>query len=470
MNDYLNRLTLTDEGILHDPASGRKLALNETGIVFWNVLSRSIDMSTAVNELAKIFDIDQERISSDLVDFISVLDKGGLCDGSILPGGNHVVLEPTAACNGGCPHCYHGHHGDKWPRHLDAVAVKRLRAKGTKSVSITGGEVFSSHFVERMFTLVDELRSSEISVASISTNATFITEDICRRILEKVPRTTVFRISLDALRGELLDRLRPGYRNLDDPYGPISELDRAGYQLVFTTNIYKQTSSDIIEIGRYLKSFKNIATWNVRLAVPVHFGGGVRVRSRSRRSRLFEDRPEFMQSFHCFEAILEDHARDPYAFDIRMGNYLSTNLLAFPAGLVALTDPHPCREDKHLTTVKASGEVTQCPILTELDPGLKTGNLFENTGDMLPLVPPLSDLRIDNMECGNCYLRQVCGGGCRLYALAYDQGLDGCDLYARGMLEWMLQDQAGLLASHWPDFLGRLRQLARPTENSVHAV
>lgn len=459
MLDYIKRLSLNNDGILFDDVSGRKLALNETGQIFWRILERTDDFSAALEEVTRYFDADPEVLRSDLENFVSVLDKDGLCDGAILPGGKHFVLEPTAACNGGCPHCYHGHHGDKWPKENENKAILALKKSGARSVSITGGEVFSAHFVDRLFPLVADLKASEISVASISTNATFITEDVGARIIREIPSSTVFRISLDALRGDLLDRIRPGYHKLENPYGPISDLDKSGYPLVFTTNIYSQTPEDIREIGDFLRRFKNIKSWNVRLAVPVHFGTGERVRSASRKSRLFKSRPEFDRATGCFEEIISEHSRKPYQFDVRMGNYLSTKLLENPHGLTEMTDDHPCREDKSLTTFKASGEVTQCPILSELDKEMNSGNIFDADTKSTFTTPVLSKLSVTEMGCNDCYLRSVCGGGCRLYALAYDQGLEGCDLSARSMIEWMLADPSGLIREHWPEFFSRLHHL-----------
>jgi radical SAM protein with 4Fe4S-binding SPASM domain len=113
-----------------------------------------------------------------------------------------------------------------------------------------------------------------------------------------------------------------------------------------------------------------------------------------------------------------------------MGNYLMTSLLRLPHALTPHLPGHPCREDAELMTVKADGQVTQCPILTELDPTLTSGPILRAEPEVTRQLP-LKDLHTAAMACATCPLRSVCGGGCRLYSLAYDRGLSGCDEPAR---------------------------------------
>jgi radical SAM protein with 4Fe4S-binding SPASM domain len=269
----------------------------------------------------------------------------------------------------------------------------------------------------------------------------------------------VCRISLDALRPDLLDRIRPGYRRLADPYRPIRDLADAGYPLVFTTNLWTQPVGAVTEIGDYLRQYPKVTAWNVRLAVPVHHGHGDRTRTAARQRQLFGLRPSPKLPLRFYAAILARHARTPYPFPVRMGNYLMTSLLARPQALTAHPPGHPCREDQHLVTVKADGTVTQCPILTELVPAAHSGDIRAHHGDLTADLP-LAGLHTDAMGCATCALRPVCGGGCRLYPLAYERGLDGCDEPARALLTWILADPTGLIRTHWPAYHARLRDLA----------
>ncbi|MGH3620262.1 MAG: SPASM domain-containing protein, partial [Sciscionella sp.] len=318
---------------------------------------------------------------------------------------------------------------------------------------------FSAHFVDAFFDLIDTLDVEGVSVASVSTNATFLTEHVRDRVLARLPRSTVFRVSLDALRSDLLDRIRPGYRTLADPYGPIGDLDNAGFPLVFTTNLWSQTPAEVTEIGEYLRTYSGISAWNIRLAVPVHHGNGERTRTAARQRQLFGVRPSPQLPLRHYAAILRAHAERPFDFPVRMGNYLMTTLLSNPHALTAHPPGHPCREDAQLVTVKADGRVTQCPILTELDPTMTSGPILEAEPDLLNHLP-LTDLHTDAMVCATCTLRPVCGGGCRLYSMAYDRGLTGCDEPARALLSWILTDPTGLIRQHWPDYHVRMLALA----------
>lgn len=456
----LGQLTL-DGNVVADSVSGRKLVLNASGVAFFGIFRSHGDSDEAIRQVAAQYGLSEQLARTEYGRFLELITQGQRCEGSILPGRHHAVLEPTAACNGQCPHCYHGDRSSRWPGEQFAAILDQVRDGGIKSVSITGGEVFSAHFADAFFDLAHELEERRVAIASVSTNATFLTEQIRDRVLSEIPRATVFRISLDALRGDLLDRIRPGYRNLADPYLPIRDLDAAGYPLVFTTNLFHaQPVTAVLEIGDYLRQYHSIKAWNVRMAVPVHHGDGERTRSPARRRQLLGTRPSPALGLRYYRAILEAHANSEFPFDVRMGNYLMTSLLRNPAALTPFSGGHPCREDQYLVTVKATGDVTQCPILTELAPNLTVGsgpgiNLREGFEADLPLA----GLDTATMACRTCPLLEVCGGGCRLYALAYDQGLEGCDLPARALLSWLVTDPTGLLRRNWPAYHNRLRSL-----------
>lgn len=456
----LEQLTLQDGNVLADAVSGRKLVLNPSGVVFFGIFRRHGDTDEAIHQVAARYGLSHQLARTEYRRFLELIDQGQRCEGSILPGRHHAVLEPTAACNGQCPHCYHGDRSSRWPREQFAAILDQVRGGGIKSVSITGGEVFSAHFADAFFDLARELSERRVTIASVSTNATFLTEQIRDRVLAAIPRTAVFRISLDALRGDLLDRIRPGYRNLADPYLPIRDLDAAGYPLVFTTNLFHaQPVEAVLEIGDYLRQYRGIKAWNVRMAVPVHHGDGERARTPARRRQLLGTRPSPALGLRYYQAILEAHAASEFPFDVRMGNYMMTSLLRNPAALTAFGGGHPCREDQYLVTVKATGDVTQCPILTELAPDLTLGSGRDGVhlGDGFEADLPLAGLDTATMACHTCPLLAVCGGGCRLYALAYDQGLEGCDLPAKVLLSWLVTDPAGLLRRNWPAYHARLR-------------
>ncbi|MBN1173035.1 MAG: radical SAM protein [Micromonosporaceae bacterium] len=452
----LRRLNLHGD-VLHDRVSGRTIALNATACHFFVILQRYGTSDTAITRITSRYGISRDQATSDFTAFLDRIDQGQRCAGSILPGEHHAVIEPTAACNGQCPHCYHSARSGGWPRERIGDILHRLATAGVRSVSVTGGEVFSAPFVDQFFALVNGLEAEGITVASVSTNATFLNEQVRDRVLAVFDGSTVFRISLDAMRPDLLDRIRPGYRHLADPYRPIRDLEAAGFPLVFTTNLWAQEPDDVTEVGDYLRQYRHISAWNLRLAVPVHRRDDGRRRDAARQRHLFPDRPDPRLPLRHYAEILRVHTRCPYRFPIRMGNYLMTGLLSHPDALVAQQPGHPCREDQQLITVKADGRVTQCPILTELDPALANGRIWDDKTQITP--GPLHGLHTDTMGCAACPLRPVCGGGCRLYSLAYDQPLDGCDQPARSLLAWMLADPTGLLRTHWPEFHARLRDL-----------
>ncbi|MDQ7982483.1 radical SAM protein [Paraburkholderia sp. SARCC-3016] len=446
---------------MSDAVSGVKYVLDRTGIEFFRIFEQFGDTPGGVDAIAQRFLIDINQARRDYDAFLRRLDQAQHCRGSTLPGQYHAVLEPTAGCNGGCPHCYHSNHKDQWPLDRYDTVLEQLERAGIRSVSITGGEVFSTHFVERFFPLVDRLRERGFSIASVSTNATFVTETVRDRILAEISKDTVFRISLDAVDSDLLDRVRPGYRKLADPYGPIADLDNADYNLVFTTNLSVQTVTGVLEIAEHLRRYSNITTWNVRSAVPMRTTDIDRAsQARAKRIELHRALPDPSMPIPYYHAILERHADTPFAFDILMGNFLTTSSLAHPAVLEPRTGSNPCHDDEELMVIKANGMVSQCPALPELDSSLQAGSLFE-PNDALELSRdyaqhlPLAGLDTTTMVCRNCEFRSFCGGGCRLYSLAYGQTLTGCDLPAKALLDWIKDDESLLFRRNWPAYHAR---------------
>jgi radical SAM protein with 4Fe4S-binding SPASM domain len=446
-------LALVNGNVLENRVSGAKLVLDSIGVRFFEIFQEYGTAPEAARLVAREFGIPLDRASADYERFVDRIDQGQRCEGSTLPGRHHAVLEPTAACNGGCVHCYHTTHSPEWPKSAKTRILASLADAGIRSVSITGGEVFAPSFLDEFFELVAALHARDIVVSSVSTNATFITEEVRDRVLQNLPSHTVLRISMDALRSDLLDRIRPGYRKLPDPYFPILDLDQAGHSLVFTTNISEQRPDDIVAIGNYLRAYRSIRTWNVRLMVPVHYESGPRLRKQ--RLRVVSSRPDPRLPLEHYHRILVEHAQHPFPFDVHMGNYLHTAELCHPHALTPRTDPHPCGEDQFLMTIKSTGAVTQCPILTELLPELSMGSAFDSEFALdadYEHKLPLADMSVERMPCASCHLRPICGGGCRLYAVAYDEGLEGCDLPARELLSWIESDPTGILRQHWPDY------------------
>lgn len=451
--------------VLTDNNSGRKIVLDEIGLDFFNIHLKSPNNDIAIQQIVELYNVDLKTAKNDFEEFLDELYQKNNCVGSILPGIDHVVLEPTSSCNGGCPHCYHSYHGNTWSREQKMSILSTLNDRNIKSVSITGGEVFSKHYIEEFFELVENLNELNINIGSISTNATFITEQLAGRIKNKIRKSTVFRISLDALESDLLARVRPGYKALEDPYFPIKILDNLGFPLVFTTNIFRQESSSILNIAEYLRRFKNIQSWNLRMAVPVHPGES----GWSKRTQgNFDNRPSPDFQLDKYKAILFAHSENPYQYEIRLGNYLSTFFLVHPQSLPFFDgQDHPCREDKILMTIKSDGIITQCPILSELEPSLTMDyNIFDTSDDYKSHLP-LSPLNIWEMECKSCKFLTVCGGGCRLYSMAYNNDLLGCDLTAFELWNWIYEDNDDIFSRLWPAFHKKVKNTILENEGFI---
>ncbi len=79
-------------------------------------------------------------------------------------------------------------------------------------------------------------------------------------------------------------------------------------------------------------------------------------------------------------------------------------------------------------SIDASGDVFPCPLLQV--PEFKIGNLRETpVADLVQRVGTrFMDLEVDHLDtCRDCYIKHLCGGGCRALAYYRENGITGAD-------------------------------------------
>jgi radical SAM protein with 4Fe4S-binding SPASM domain len=434
MKVNLSKYTISKD-VLTNELTSKTYHLDEVGIEFFEICQSYGELTKAAKYLSGRYDIDRKQALADLNEFLVSIDLTPAGNGSVMPFEHHAVLEPTSRCSGGCRHCYHSSHGVDWNIEFEKEMPSILQLNNVSSVSITGGEVFSRHYLPRLYDLLQDLRSININVTSISTSGLFFSDEILHNLSKLINKNTVIRISMDTVSSGELINTRPGYLRLQSHLAPLELVFDSGYPVVVTTVVHNKNANEVIKIGEFIRKFDSVQVWNIRSAIA---------------TRQKKTRNSIESNFHetVMSEILRQHASRRYKFEFRLFNVLSSQFLENPKLLpsYSITD-HPCRDEQNLITVKSNGTITQCPILPELDES------YASSPDKW--TPLLANLSLKEMPCKQCRLISVCGGGCRLYALANGL-LDDCDLVSKHAIEWLERDPHGLLKNNWLDFYGLL--------------
>jgi hypothetical protein len=76
--DKLAALAISDSGFIFDPVTGHSFTSNETGISIINHLKQGLSVDEVVDELLEIYDVDENQLEVDVLDFIQNLKNYNL--------------------------------------------------------------------------------------------------------------------------------------------------------------------------------------------------------------------------------------------------------------------------------------------------------------------------------------------------------------------------------------------------------
>ena len=189
--------------------------INQTGKEFILTYLNYGLSEQSIQFLTKKFNIDKKIIKNDYFNYIKQLNKQCKINIEQLPFLHHLILEPTNECSAHCIHCFHQSKNKySWSKKEINNFIKFFKDYGIKSVSITGGEIFSPHYVENAKYLINNLYSNNIDISTISTNGMFLTKELCDWLKNNLNlKKVIFRISLDTIGIKNVVIIRPGYKN-----------------------------------------------------------------------------------------------------------------------------------------------------------------------------------------------------------------------------------------------------------------
>ena len=155
------KLKYIGKNILINEDTGRKYEIDDIGRKFLEVFGMYGTTDKALHTLKEYYKIDYERIKKDYFDFLEKLDGSQVINVGELPINKYVVLEPTNECSGNCIHCFQKNINKfSWSKEKIRYIIEVLKKEKIKSVSLTGGEIFSPHYVENAKYLISELNKN----------------------------------------------------------------------------------------------------------------------------------------------------------------------------------------------------------------------------------------------------------------------------------------------------------------------
>ena len=76
--EKLSALAMSDSGFIFDPVTGHSFTSNETGISIINYLKQGLSVDEIVDELLEVYDVDENQLEVDVLDFIQNLKNYNL--------------------------------------------------------------------------------------------------------------------------------------------------------------------------------------------------------------------------------------------------------------------------------------------------------------------------------------------------------------------------------------------------------
>lgn len=421
--------------------NGKKFILNDSSKVFIKEMANN-SYENAVKSLSDFYKIDSKIIKEDFDSLYKQLTEPENEHIGGLPFRKYVVLEPTNDCDAHCIHCFH-RNKDKYSWSINEIDhyINLLKKNAIKSISLTGGEIFSPHFIDKAKYLIKKLVENNISICTISTNGMFLTDELIAWLLAHINvNETIFRISVDTCDKDEVYSIRPGYKEYYNS-NFWSLLNEHNFRVIVTTIISVQNEEEIKRIAEYLTEQQSVKKWILKPLVPV----------KKEQQKLIDwDRIKII-----YMSILDWYKENDnkVKYDFIIGNVISKNVLEAKE----LSDgydllEHPCKNEMFQKTIKSNGKVTRCPMLSELSSKFQVDiNFLEsNTNELF------DQLITREMQCNSCKYQKLCGGGCRAYAIAFFDNEKACDLNARMMYDWITNDT--YFKEKWENYYNNIRR------------
>ena len=316
----------------------------------------------------------------------------------------NITFNITNKCNLKCPFCYNlGRKTDEIDISSIISRLKEFRPFMAEDASliILGGEPFINK--KRLFTLLEKAGNIFSTPVMISTNGTFIDDDIATELKK---HNVEIQVSIDSHKQEIHDKYR-GEGVFSKAVEAVKNLKKAGVytilSMVFSSENYEQ-------IADYLKMAKDLNADEARF-IPLRFiGNGI------------SETTHIPDNYVVFRHLLKILGQQPAYVKLLKRDYFSIlgSVCRFNSNRIN------CGIGRKVLMIDSDGSVYPCPN--------NTGNIF-NAGN----IKNSSISRIFNKSkvfnkirkayhiekypsCRKCFIRYWCAGDCKGEVFSLNNG------------------------------------------------
>jgi radical SAM protein with 4Fe4S-binding SPASM domain len=401
--------------VLVDGSTGAWIRTNHVGCEVILRCDETREAKEIAREIAEVYRVPVELIQGEIEAFIESASREGIVlGGQISPASTSMVQElntvwfhVTRRCNLSCVYCYAG-GSMQLERELSITEINRtlgeIATLGPYLVYITGGEPL-------MRADLWEIEPHGLRLRLI-TNGTLVDEGNYRKIADKFAEV---QVSIDGPDPETHQLMRP-----NGSFDASMKAMRLLGQLPFERRIISCTATRL-----NYERIPEMVPWAYDLGWSLFL------------SRLMPTGKATLEHYldpETYDGLVE-RCHQAYAQVTK-----SKGKPAFPFFFQAACTPYSrvmlkdkrtsCGIGSLVVSIDATGDVYPCPLLHV--PEFRLGSLRESSFPELVGKAPghLTYLDADRLEgCRDCYVKRLCGGGCRALAYHVGKGITGEDPY-----------------------------------------
>lgn len=304
--------------------------------------------------------------------------------------------------------------------------IDEAKILGCTEFTLIGGEPF----LNQDWPVIVE-KCGKDSVVNITTNGHFFGERTIAKIRE-LPQIQEFRISLDGLISHDVVRKGSNHKQLLATIAKMILLfpDR---RIVVQTTCNRQNLPELLNLYHELKRI-GIFRWYI---------GQLGRFGRTKENEGLLEFADYDDMFVVYRELIQTFHVDGKPFRLSIYNVYNSQITAEDYIEMDL-NTHPCLYYFGVICVRASGELTFCPILDLPFASVKNQSL--NDALKAPRLTEFKQITTRSVFCSNCRYIKLCGGGCRADAFAWLGDIKELDPVSCSLMARVERDIVPILA------------------------
>ena len=335
----------------------------------------------------------------------------------------------TGLCNYRCRHCFVGDVKDELSFSDLQTLTDRLAEGGVRKVYLTGGEPLLRPDLKELLRVFSQCG---IRVAELATNGSLLTEKTLRDLTETGHRPEI-AVSFDGTDG-CHDRLRNAAGAEEAAFRAMDISREHRFSVAALMTLHRDNLFSLRPSLRKLYAH-GCGTVKVKPVLPLGRAGSEKAEVAS---------PEIPEMYEAFLDAISGYYAGEYPMKLRLGGFFAadpewkgrTSPMAQFSGKEDIGNCRVCQHAASFPFLDAGGRLLPCAGLAALEDWVRRApSLLEMTlaGAMAsPFFREFCETTVSarleaNAKCAACESARECGGGCRMNALAFGGGLNGCD-------------------------------------------